>query len=122
MAGLPSKMLKINDAAWLLAESRRTPMHVGMLATFSLPEDADDGYLGDLVDTWRGVRTFAAPFNYLLSGPPLLPRWKEIPDDRIDVDYHLRHSAVPAPGGERALGVLVSRMHSQRLDRRYPLW
>ncbi|MEO7941905.1 MAG: wax ester/triacylglycerol synthase family O-acyltransferase [Marmoricola sp.] len=121
MVGPPSKLLKINDAAWLLAESRRTPMHVGMLATFSLPEGADAGYLGDLVTNWRQVRTFAAPFNYLLQGGGL-PRWKEIPDDRIDVDYHLRHSAVPSPGGERALGVLVSRLHSQRLDRRYPLW
>ncbi len=121
MIGLPRKILKINDAAWLFAESRRTPMHVGMLATFSLPEDAGEGYLGDLVDRWREVRTFAPPFNYLLQGSGL-HRWKEIPDDTIDVDYHFRHSAVPSPGGERALGVLVSRLHSQRLDRRYPLW
>ncbi len=121
MIGLPSKVLKINDAAWLFAESRRTPMHVGMLATFSKPEDADDCYLEDMVNDWRQVRTFAAPFNYLLQRPGP-PRWKEIPDDRIDVDYHLRHSAVPSPGGERALGILVSRLHSQRLDRRYPMW
>lgn len=119
--GLSGKILKINDAAWLLAETRRTPMHGGLLATFSLPEDADKHYLGDMIDSWREVRTFASPFNYVLARPGL-PRWKEIPDDRIDVDYHLRHSAVPSPGGERALGVLVSRLHSQRLDRRYPLW
>lgn len=118
---MPSKILKMNDAAWLFAESRRTPMHVGMLATFSLPEDADKCYLEDLVNEWRQVRTFAPPFNYVLQGPGLL-RWKEIPDAKIDVDYHLRHSAVPSPGGERALGVLVSRLHSQRLDRRYPMW
>jgi WS/DGAT/MGAT family acyltransferase len=121
VVGLPSKILKINDAAWLFAESRRTPMHVGMLATFSLPDDADECYLEDLINHWRTVRTFAAPFNYVLQGAGL-PRWKELPDHRIDVDYHLRHSAVPSPGGERALGVLVSRLHSQRLDRRYPLW
>lgn len=121
MVGLPSNILKINDAAWLFAESRRTPMHVGMLATFSKPDDADEGYLEDLVQNWRQVRTFAAPFNYVLQGAGL-QRWKELPDDRIDVDYHLRHSAVPSPGGERALGILVSRLHSQRLDRRYPLW
>lgn len=121
MIGLPSRILKANDAAWLLAESRRTPMHVGVLATFSMPEDADECYLEDLVDRWRHVRTFAAPFNYVLQGPGL-PRWREVPDDDIDVDYHLRHSAVPSPGGERALGVLVSRLHTQQLDRRYPLW
>lgn len=121
MTGLPSRILKPNDAAWLFAESRRTPMHVGVLATFSKPEGADECYLEDMVNAWREVRTFAAPFNYLLQRPGP-PRWKELPDDRIDVDYHLRHSAVPSPGGERALGVLVSRLHSQRLDRRYPLW
>jgi WS/DGAT/MGAT family acyltransferase len=119
--GLSGRILKVNDAAWLFAETRRTPMHVGMLATFSLPQDADQDYLGNMIDDWRSVRTFAAPFNYVLARPGL-PRWKELPDDQIDVDYHLRHSAVPSPGGERALGVLVSRLHSQRLDRRYPLW
>lgn len=121
MVGLPSNILKINDAAWLFAESRRTPMHVGLLATFSMPEDADERYLPDMVDNWRTIRTFAPPFNYVLARPGL-PRWKELPDDQIDVDYHFRHSAVPSPGGERALGVLVSRLHTQRLDRRYPLW
>jgi diacylglycerol O-acyltransferase len=121
VARVLDKVLKPNDAAWLFAESRRTPMHVGMLATFSMPEDADKCYLEDMVNSWREVRTFAAPFNYLLQGPGLL-RWKQIPDERVDVDYHLRHSAVPSPGGERGLGVLVSRLHTQRLDRRYPLW
>jgi diacylglycerol O-acyltransferase len=119
--GLTGKVLKLNDAAWLLAESRRTPMHVGLLATLTKPDDADDCYLEDLVNRWREVRTFKPPFNYVLQRPGV-PRWKELPDHRIDVDYHLRHSAVPSPGGERALGVLVSRLHSTPLDRRYPLW
>jgi WS/DGAT/MGAT family acyltransferase len=119
--GLPGNILKVNDAAWLFAESRNTPMHVGMLATFSMPEDADECYLEDMINDWRRVRTFSPPFNYVLRGRGV-QRWKEIPDDQIDVDYHLRHSAVPSPGGERALGVLVSRLHTQRLDRRYPLW
>ncbi|WP_203231045.1 WS/DGAT/MGAT family O-acyltransferase [Nocardioides caldifontis] len=121
MLGLPGRILKINDAAWLFAESRRTPMHVGMLATFSMPEDADECYLEDLVNHWRTVRTFRPPFNYVLRGPGL-PRWGELTDDEIDLDYHLRHSAVPSPGGQRELGVLVSRLHTSRLDRRYPLW
>jgi WS/DGAT/MGAT family acyltransferase len=121
LIGLPGNILKINDAAWLFAESRNTPMHVGMLATFSMPEDADDCYLEDMINAWREVRTFAPPFDYVLRGTGVL-RWKQLPDDQIDVDYHLRHSAVPSPGGQRALGVLVSRLHTQRLDRRYPLW
>ncbi len=121
MLGLPGKILKVNDAAWLLAESRSTPMHVGMLATFSMPDDADECYLEDMLHAWREVRTFRPPFNYVLRNLGV-PHWKELADDEIDLDYHLRHSAVPSPGGERELGVLVSRLHSQRLDRRYPLW
>mgnify|MGYP000330193862 CR=1 FL=1 len=44
------------------------------------------------------------------------------PDDDIDLDYHVRHSALPKPGGERELGVLVSRLHSNRMDFKRPLW
>ena len=121
MPSVLNNVLKINDAGWLYAESHRTPMHVGLLATFSMPEDADDCYLEDLVTGWRGVKTFQPPFNYRLHMAPV-PRWEQLADEEIDLDYHFRHSAVPSPGGERELGVLVSRLHSQQLDRRYPLW
>ena len=121
MPSVLNNVLKINDAGWLYAESHRTPMHVGLLATFSKPEDADDCYLEDLVNRWREVRTFQPPFNYRLHMTPV-PRWEQLADEQIDLDYHFRHSAVPSPGGERELGVLVSRLHSQQLDRRYPLW
>ena len=47
-------------------------------------------------------------------------RWVE--DDRFDVDYHVRHSALPAQGGERELGILVSRLHSNQIDFRRPPW
>ena len=121
MLGLSGKVLKLNDAAWVLAETDRTPMQVGVLATFSMPDDAGPDYLQDLVCRWREVKTFQPPFNYVLRGPGA-PRWKTLTDDEIDLDYHLRHSAVPSPGGQRELGVLVSRLHSARMNRRYPLW
>ena len=114
------QVLKVNDVAWLYAESYRTPMQVGMLATFTLPEDAGDSYLSELVERWRAVRTFSPPFNYAFRGP--LPHWRTVPDDDIDLDHHFHHTALPAGGGQRALGILVSRLHSQRMDRRYPLW
>src|SRR4051795_161200 len=119
--GLPGKVLKLNDAAWVLAETDRTPMQVGVLASFSMPDGADESYLEELFRSWRQVKTFQPPFNYVLRGPGV-PRWKELADDEIDLDYHLRHSAVPSPGGERELGVLVSRLHSARMNRKYPLW
>jgi len=114
------QLLKVNDVAWLYAESYRTPMQVGMLATFTVPDDADGSYLTEVVERWRSVRTFAPPFNYAFRGP--LPHWRTLADDEIDLEHHFHHSALPAPGGQRALGVLVSRLHSQRMDRRYPLW
>ncbi|MFL6107087.1 MAG: WS/DGAT/MGAT family O-acyltransferase [Marmoricola sp.] len=113
-------VLKVNDSAWLYAESYRTPMQVAMLATFAVPEDRPD-FVRDLVARWREVREYQPPFDYLLKMTPV-PSWKELAPDEIDLDYHFRHSALPRPGSQRELGVLVSRLHSAKLDRRYPLW
>lgn len=114
------KPLKVNDSAWLYAESHRTPMQVGMLATFAVPDDRPD-FVRDLVARWREIRDFESPFNYLLKMAPV-PSWKELEPEQIDLDYHFRHSALPSPGSQRELGVLVSRLHSAKMDRRYPLW
>lgn len=91
-----------------------------MLATFSLPEGEPD-FVAQLVRRWREVQQFEAPFNYLLKMAPA-PGWRQLEDSEIDLDYHFRHSALPSPGSQRELGVLVSRLHSSMLDRRYPLW
>jgi diacylglycerol O-acyltransferase len=114
------KVLKVNDSAWLYAESHRTPMQVAMLATFAVPDDRPD-FVRDLVARWRDVREYQPPFNYLLKMAPV-PSWKELAAEEIDLDYHFRHSALPSPGSQRELGVLVSRLHSAKMDRRYPLW
>lgn len=113
-------ILKANDSAWLYAESHRTPMQVAMLATFELPEDRPH-FVRDLVARWREVREYQPPFNLLLRAAPV-PSWQELAPEEIDLDYHLRHSALPYPGSQRELGVLVSRLHSAKMDRRYPLW
>ena len=115
-----ANMLKLNDAAWLFADHYRTPMQVGVLATFTVP-DGDPDFVARLVRSWREVRHYEAPYSYRLKLTPV-PRWVQVPDDKIDLDYHLRHSALPSPGTQRELGVLVSRLHSTPLDRRYPLW
>ncbi|MES2684829.1 MAG: wax ester/triacylglycerol synthase family O-acyltransferase, partial [Pseudomonadota bacterium] len=117
--------IKLNplDAAWLMVESNETPMHVGSLTIYSLPAKSPESFLKDWVAEMREHRNFAAPFNLKLANPSLkavLPAWVE--DHKIDLDYHLRHSALPAPGGERELGVLISRLHSHQLDFNRPLW
>ena len=120
-----ARKIKLNplDASWLMVESTETPMHVGSLTIYSLPPKAPASFLKDWVAAMREHRNFAAPFNLKLANPSLkavLPAWVE--DHKIDLDYHLRHSALPAPGGERELGVLISRLHSHALDFNRPLW
>ena len=115
--------LKPLDASWLYVESRDTPMHVAGLNIFSLPPDAAPDFLARLVAQLKAAKTFAPPWNLRLKDSLLrgvLPEW-EI-DDGLDLEYHVRHSALPSPGGERELGVLVSRLHSHALDLSRPLW
>jgi len=111
------------DAAFLLAETRETPMHVGGLQIFKAPRGASSHFVSKLHAYLRRCPVTAEPFNYQLTGGltgKLLPSW-DIRDD-VDLDYHLRFSALPHPGGERELGVLVSRLHSIPMDLARPLW
>ncbi len=48
------------------------------------------------------------------------PRWEDAPD--LDLDHHVRHAALPAPGDEAALRALVQELASQPLDHSRPLW
>ena len=48
------------------------------------------------------------------------PKW--VDDPQFNLDYHLRHTALPAPGSEEQLRTLAARVFSQRLDRSKPLW
>ena len=119
------KRLATLDASWLAVESEDTPMHVGTLQIFSLPEEAPDTFLRDMVVRMKDTGDVAAPWCYKLAWPGFLarllaPAWKV--DPKIDLDYHVRHSALPRPGGERELGILVSRLHSNPLDLARPLW
>ena len=111
------------DAAWLTVDSRDTPMHVATLVILSKPKNAAPSYLQDLVDEFQGARSFVPPWNLRIRQSALknvLPVVEEIHD--IDMEYHVRHSALPKPGGERELGVLVSRLHAHQLDLSRPLW
>lgn len=117
------KRLSPLDAAWLYVESRDTPMHVGCLQIFRLPAKAPPDFVRTLVENLRALRTYAPPFSLKLKTPrfaTLSPAWIEDPE--LDLDYHLRHSALPQPGGERELGMLISRLHSHPLDLHRPLW
>jgi WS/DGAT/MGAT family acyltransferase len=120
---MPSQLLTPVDAVWLMLETPDTPMHVGVLATFSMPRNTPPGYLREVADKMRQVPASCAPWNYRLANEGssgVLARMVEVRD--VDLNYHFQHAALPAPGGERELGVMVSRLHSPALDRNRPLW
>ena len=111
------------DAAWLFTESRATPNHVGGLLQFRLPDGAPRDYLRRMMHDFRTHRHFAPPWNQRLKVPMLknpVPAWVE--DEDIDLEYHVRHAALPWPGGERELGELVGRLQSTPLDLARPPW
>jgi WS/DGAT/MGAT family acyltransferase len=111
------------DTAWLFTESRATPNHVGGLLQFRLPEGARRDFMRRLMTGFRGHRRFKPPWNRRLKYPfsrNPLPVWVE--DDDIDLEYHVRHAALPWPGGERELGELVGRLQGQPLDLARPPW
>jgi diacylglycerol O-acyltransferase / wax synthase len=111
------------DAAWLFTETRATPNHVGGLLQFKLPPDAPKDFMRQLMLDFRGHRNFAAPWNRQLKVPyNKNPAHTWIEADDIDLEYHVRHAALPWPGGERELGELVGRLHSAPIDLARPPW
>ena len=109
-----TKKLSVMDAMFLAAETRESMMHVGGMLTFTLPPDAPPTFLRQVADELRGDVPVHAPWNLRLRFPDLLRNpvqsWVE---DEVDLDYHVRRSALPSPGDERELGILVSRLHSR---------
>lgn len=111
------------DLGWLLLETKDTPNHVGALMIFEPPTDAGPAYMRELTAYLRNCDTLVSPWNLrlgdgLLSG--VVPTLQS--SGKVDMEYHVRRLALPAPGGERELGELVSRLHAQALDMRRPMW
>lgn len=111
------------DSMFLLAESREHPMHVGGLQLFQPPDGAGPEFVRDLVEGFRSVDHISPTFRKRPAEPVSLVGqtwWAQ--DDVIDLEYHVRHSAVPPPGRIRELLQLTSRWHGSLLDRHRPLW
>jgi WS/DGAT/MGAT family acyltransferase len=117
--------LSAQDASFLFFERRATHMHVAALAIFEVGplRSATGG-----VDAARLARYGESQLGKLpsyrrkLAFAPLSGRPVWVDDPYFDLDYHLRHTALPAPGSEEDLKRLVGRVLSQPLDRDRPLW
>ena len=108
------------DLMFFLTESAESPKHVGAVQIFELPQNAPDDYLQNLVAQFKQAPV-SPPFNYTAHFPKIgMPYWRE--SDDIEIDYHVRHSALPKPGTDDQLMEVVQRLHSTLLDRRRPCW
>lgn len=107
------------DASFLTNESSSSHMHVGAILVFEGPPPR----YTDLVEHVRGRLPLVPRFRQKLVVPPLeagRPLWAD--DVNFNLTYHIRHTALPDPGGEPQLKRLAGRVFSQQLDRSKPLW
>ncbi len=117
------KNLSLLDSGWLMMETPETPMHVGGLQLYEIPDDAGPGYVESVYRFLVDVDEVAPPFNRTLrSRLPGAMGASWVEDPSLDLEYHVRHSALPYPGRVRELLALTSRLHAHRLDRARPLW
>ncbi len=111
------------DSLFLLGESREHPMHVAGLQLFEPPDGAGPDFLRDLYEQMIARDEISETFRKhpaeLLGGIANLI-WTV--DRRLDLEYHIRRSALPSPGRVRELLELSSRLHGTLLDRHRPLW
>ena len=111
------------DAAFIDAEDAdpHTSMAIASIAVFEGPAPSHEETLEYLAG--RLPRVAGAGYRRKLRTVPFRlgrPVWVE--DPNFDLRYHVRRTALPAPGGDRQLADLLSRVMSQRLDRDHPLW
>ncbi|MEY2435461.1 MAG: diacylglycerol O-acyltransferase / wax synthase, partial [Acidimicrobiaceae bacterium] len=117
------KQLSGIDATFLYMESASQFGHVSSLSVFERP--ADPTYVP--LDAWRAQIEarlhLLEPLRRRLVSVPLgldHPFWIEDPD--FDLDFHVRHTAIPPPGSDEQLAELVARIVGRPLDRARPLW
>jgi WS/DGAT/MGAT family acyltransferase len=111
--------LSSTDASFLHQEGPSAHMHIGGVLIFEGPPPSFDDYL----DHVRARLHRVPRYRQKLATPPLesgRPVW--VDDPCFNLDYHVRHAALPSPGTEDQLLQLAARIASQQLDRTKPLW
>jgi diacylglycerol O-acyltransferase len=111
--------MSVQDAMFLHVENDVTPMHIGGVSIFEGPPPPFD----ELRSMVEGKLALTPRYRQKVRFVPLglgEPVW--VDDPHFNIDYHLRHSAVPSPGTEDQLRATAARVFSQHLDRSKPLW
>lgn len=114
------RALSPTDSAFLWIETRNQPMHVAGLNIYTPPKGEGHAYVRQLLAEWGTHLQAMPPFNQRLVMKAGLWYWED--DHEFELDYHLRHLALPQPGRIRELLAMVSRLHGNLMDRSRPLW
>lgn len=113
------------DASFLAFEDANIHMHVAAVALFDAAPLTDSSgkldYDAIHLAIERAIPT-TPKFRQKLTKIPLFGYSVWVDDDRFNLEYHVRHTALPSPGDERRLKRLAGRILSQKLDRGKPLW
>jgi diacylglycerol O-acyltransferase len=107
------------DVSFLTNETSSSHMHVGAVCIFEGPPPSYEDLLHHVSSRLHLVPRFTQKLAY----PPAQagrPFW--IDDPTFNLEYHVRHSALPSPGSEEQLRLMAARVFSQQLDRTKPLW
>ena len=107
------------DASFLHVEDAVSHMHIGSVGIFEGPPPAQE----DVLATVAAKLHLVPRYRQRVRFPPLAlarPIW--VDDGHFHLDYHVRRTALPAPGGDEELRNLVGRVMAQKLDRSKPLW
>ncbi|HEY7775740.1 MAG TPA: wax ester/triacylglycerol synthase family O-acyltransferase, partial [Kineobactrum sp.] len=112
------------DATFLYAEVNNSPMHIAPLTIYDPSTTGSDVVrFKDILQTFASRLHRSPVFRRKLAMVPLnldQPYWVE--DENFDLEFHVRHIALPKPGDWRQLCILVARLHARPLDRARPLW
>src|SRR5271166_6929836 len=116
------KRLSFVDAPFLYMETPETPMHIGSVTIFK-PPSPQDGLFARFHEHTAARLDLLPSYRRRLEPTPLgidHPAW--VIEDKLDLDYHIRHEALPKPGGMNELRALIARLHAVPLDHSRPLW
>ena len=107
------------DSSFLHLERGPAHMHVASVCLFEGPAPSYDEFRDHISARLHLVPRFRQKLRFVPFGQGR-PKW--VDDPRFNLDYHVRHTALPEPGTEEQLKTFAARAFSQRLDRAKPVW
>lgn len=107
------------DASFLHVENDVNHMHIGSVAIFDGPAPPYEELVDMIASKLQKVPRYRQRVHFV---PLELGRPMWVDDPHFNIEYHLRHTALPPPGGEQELRNLVGRVMAQQLDRHKALW